>query len=378
MDKVEPRELTAIRPEPAGALAERRAFWRGRRVLVTGHTGFIGGWLAHALALLEAKVAGYADAVPTEPSLFAATRLDEIIADHRGDIADWRRLDDIVARHDPSIVFHLAAQPLVRRAFRDPFETYRANVLGTVAMLEALRNGRSIELGVLMTTDKVYRNKEWPWAYREADELGGREPYGLSKAMAEMAISQYRDCYFSPGGRAAPRLVSVRAGNVIGGGDWSDDRLVPDAVRAWSRGQTLEVRSPHATRPWQHVLDVAHAMLLLAERSCAGTADLRPAYNIGPDPGSSVPVGALVEMLAASWGTDARYKFESGAAKVPESQLLSVDSSLLRSDLGWRPRLRLANAVQHTIEWYRVFLRDPAAARPITLEQITGFLDAAS
>lgn len=359
---------------------QRTAFWTSKRVLVTGHTGFIGGWLAHVLVHLGAKVSGYSDAVPTTPSLFEATGLAHRVSDHRGDIADASALAKVFIEDRPEIVFHLAAQPLVRRAFKDPFETYRANLMGTLAVLECLRTAPGASAAVFMTTDKVYLNKEWAWPYRETDTLGGHEPYGLSKAMAEMVLAQYRESYFqNAGGPEACKLVSVRAGNVFGGGDWSQDRLVPDAVRAWAAGEPLVIRSPSSTRPWQHVLEVADALLMIAERAAAGPgAPLRDAYNIGPDMSAVVPVGELIEKLAQSWGDGASMRVEAPAWQAPESQLLAVDSTLLRADFGWQPQISLSQGLGLTVDWYRAAVHDPANAERITAKHIAGFFDGAA
>jgi len=366
-------ELMAERP--------RQAFWSGKRVLITGHTGFIGGWLSHALTSLGAKVSGYADEVPTTPSLFEATGLADLVTDHRGDIADASRVAEVFGRDQPEIVFHLAAQPLVRRAFRKPVETYQANLMGTLAVLEGVRHAKSVAAAVFMTTDKVYLNKEWIWPYRETDELGGHEPYGLSKAMAEMAIAQYRKTYFGGQGDAGgtARIVSVRAGNVFGGGDWSEDRLVPDAVRAWGSGQPLVIRSPQSTRPWQHVLEVADGLLMLAERAASASgatgAPLQDAYNIGPDAAAVVPVGDLVQRMSEKWGAGADVRIETPQWQAPESKLLAVDSALLRQDFGWQPKFSLDKGLDMTIAWYRSVLRDPSSSRLITQKQIAGLFD---
>ncbi len=357
---------------------DRGAFWAGRKVLITGHTGFIGGWLAHALAALGAKVTGYSDAVPTDPSLFERSKLGELINDQRGDIADVATLTRVVEATKPEIVFHLAAQPLVRRAFRQPFETYRANVMGTVALLEALRSVASAKTAVMMTTDKVYYNKEWIWPYRETDQLGGHEPYGLSKAMAEMVIAQYAEGYFAnepAAGKVATRLISVRAGNVIGGGDWSEDRLVPDAMRAWDQGQELKIRSPKSTRPWQHVLEVADALMLLAERAGTDAKSMKPNYNIGPDPGSELPVGQICELLSAAWGKGAVVKIEVPQWQAPESQALAVDSTLFRTNIGWKPALALPDGIRWTVEWYKNVMANPSRARTVTHDQIQRYFD---
>lgn len=353
--------------------------WAGRRVLVTGHTGFIGGWLSHMLLARGARVSGFSNGVPTTPSLFEATGLAARVADHRGDIADLAALCGVLAREEPEVVFHLAAQPLVRRAFAEPLETYRANAMGTLTLLEALRRVPSAAAAVLMTTDKVYRNFEWIWPYRESDTLGGHEPYGLSKAMAELAIAQYRQTYFSAsrsGDRPPTRLVAIRAGNVIGGGDWSEDRLVPDAMRAWSRGETLAIRSPNSTRPWQHVLDVADALMVIADRAFAGGSPLAEAYNVGPDPESVVPVGRLVERFAAHWGNGALVKIELPEWTAPESRLLALDSTLFRRDFAWQPRWPIEDSIGRTVAWYKAGSEGPAAATRETERQIREHLDA--
>lgn len=350
-------------------------FWCGRPVLVTGHTGFIGSWLTLALLYFGARVTGYADGVPTAPSLFELMDIGTRTEDVRGDIADAAAVVRAIEAARPSIVFHLAAQPLVRRAAREPFETYRANLLGTVALLDALRKSDGVAAAILMTTDKVYCNNEWEWAYRENDALGGHEPYGLSKAMAEMAIAQYRTGFFAENGRA-PRLVSVRAGNVIGGGDWSDDRLVPDAARAWTRDDVLAIRAPDSSRPWQHVLDVVGSLLLLA-RHAAVDADLaHTTYNIGPEADAAVTVREIVDRLVECWGKGVRVAYageNENACAVKESRTLMIDASRFRNTFGWRPKLPLASAIEWTCAWYRAHAQSPAEAMRITDEQLARY-----
>jgi len=344
-------------------------------VLVTGHTGFIGSWLTLALLRFGARVTGYADGLPTNPSLYELMDIETRIEDMRGDIADALGVLRAIETTRPSIVFHLAAQPIVRRAAREPFETYRANLLGTVALLEALRKAEGVLAAIMMTTDKVYRNNEWEWAYRENDALGGHEPYGLSKAMAEMAIAQYRDGFFA-GQPAAARLVSVRAGNVIGGGDWSEDRLVPDAARAWSRNDVLSVRAPASFRPWQHVLDVVAALLLLAEHAGSKAGLAHDAYNIGPEPHAAVTVREVVDLLAQSWGEGARVAYASENANIAgakESRALMIDAARFRSTFGWQPKLALSPAVEWTCAWYRAHAQSPAEARRTTDAQLARY-----
>lgn len=351
--------------------------WTGRKVLITGHTGFIGGWLAHTLIYLGAKVYGYSDRVPTSPSLFETTGLATVLNDCRGDISELDVLSSCIANAEPDIVIHLAAQPLVGLASRDPVTTFQSNLLGTVVLLEAMRRTTGIKTALVMTTDKVYQNREWIWSYRENDPLGGHEPYGVSKAMAEMAINMFRDMYGheAKGNDRRPRLVAIRAGNVIGGGDWSEDRLVPDAIRAWSTGQPLRIRSPAATRPWQHVMEVVNALVKIAEHTWVGKTDLKFAYNVGPDDAASVSVSEVAQLLAQRWGTGAEINIGDAKPARPESQRLAVDATLLRTDLGWKPRLSLPEAIRWTVDWYKSFLSTPHAARTTTQQQISEFFD---
>ncbi len=282
-----------------------REFWSGRRVFVTGHTGFIGGWLCAWLDGLGAKTAGYALAPAGEPSFYRAVDLARTVDGHIADIRDRDRLTEAIAGFAPEIVVHLAAQPLVRKAHAEPIETFEVNVMGTANLLEALRETPSARAAVIMTTDKVYRNDERDRGYREDDALGGREPYGCSKACAEHVVNAYRKSYFDG---ASPRLgiATARAGNVIGGGDWSDDRLVPDAVRALAAGRTLEIRNPAAIRPWQHALDPIRGILLLAQRLAGTPERWSGVWNFGPAADDAWPVSRLADAFVRLWGDDAR------------------------------------------------------------------------
>ena len=257
-----------------------RKFWSGKRVFVTGHTGFMGGWLCVSLLRMGAVVHGYALPAPSRPSFHDALNLDTAVDSTIADVRDLDRLNAALQRSKADIVFHLAAQPLVRQAFAEPVDTYATNVMGTVHMLEAMRRADAVQAAVIVTTDKVYDNLERPWGYREADMLGGREAYGSSKACAELVVDTFRRSYFD--GAGAPGIATVRAGNIIGGGDWAADRLIPDAVRAFSAGRTLEIRYPDAVRPWQHVLDPVHGFMMLAERLAEKPTDWSSAWNFGP------------------------------------------------------------------------------------------------
>jgi CDP-glucose 4,6-dehydratase len=332
----------------------RREFWRDRSVFVTGHTGFKGGWLATWLVELGARVVGYALRPDTSPSYFAACGLADRIASHFADVADAAQLEAAVAAARPSVVFHLAAQPLVRRSYTMPARTFATNVLGTVHLLEAVRRVPSVQAVVVVTSDKCYENRERPEGYREDDPLGGHDPYSASKAAAELATAAYRRSFFARG----PRVATARAGNVIGGGDWAEDRLVPDTMRALARGETVKLRNPAAVRPWQHVLVPLSGYLALAER-LAERDGFAGAWNFGPRDDDAVPVAALVELLLASWDGG---RWEAAVEDEPahEAGLLRLDWTKARERLGWRPLLTLKEAAALTVTWYR------AAAAPIT------------
>ncbi len=331
-------------------------FWRRRRVLVTGHTGFKGSWLSLWLRELGAEVTGIA--LNAEPaSLHVAARVGQTMNSHIVDIRDAGATSRAVAQAAPEIVFHLAARSLVRQSYVEPCETFGVNVQGTVNLLEALRHTSETRVIVAVTTDKVYRNREDARAFREDDELGGHDPYSSSKAAAELAISSYRDCFFRSRGVA---LASARAGNVIGGGDWAPDRLIPDAVRAWRDGGCLSIRHPSAVRPWQHVLEPLYGYLVLAQHLWQRADDAR-AYNFGPDLHDARPVHEVIDLALASYGR--------GSVRCEESQgpheagHLALDTTRARVELGLRPRWNLEAALVRTMSWYRRFAEgDDAAA----------------
>jgi CDP-glucose 4,6-dehydratase len=352
-----------------------REFWQGRRVFLTGHTGFMGGWLALWLARLGAKVHGYALPPPTDPGFFAAADVPRDIVSTIADIRDLGALRQAMADARPEIVMHLAAQPLVRQAYADPVTTYATNIMGTVHVLEAMRACGSVQAAVIVTSDKVYENQERGRGYSEDDRLGGREPYGSSKAGAELVTRAYRDSYFA-GRTSGVGIATARAGNVIGGGDFAADRIVPDAIRAWAAGRQLVVRNPAATRPWQHVLEPICGYLMLAERLAEKPADWSEGWNFGPAEADVKPVAWLVTELARNWGDGAGWAPANEGTGPYEAKLLAVDIAKAQRKLGWRPVWPVAEAVAQTVIWYRDFIVK-SDARKRSLEQIEEFENAA-
>lgn len=331
-----------------------RSFWCGRRVFLTGHTGFKGAWLALRLHDLGAKVAGYALAPPTEPSLHRICRLDDLVPSSVADIRDAERLRRAMAETSPEVVFHLAAQSLVRESYRRPAETYEVNVMGTVNLLEAVRSCRDIRSVVLVTTDKCYENREWVWGYREIDRLGGSDPYASSKTCAELAAAAWTSSFLDPARHAehGVALATVRAGNIIGGGDWAADRLLPDFFRAVSAGRRLLLRSPNATRPWQHVLDPIKGYLLLAQRLAERGPAFGGAWNFGPDERDVRTVEEVVRRCCAAWGPEAAWDVDAGEHP-HESRTLKLDCAKAREQLDWRPSWGIEEAVAETVSWTR-------------------------
>jgi CDP-glucose 4,6-dehydratase len=342
------------------------AGWQGRKVLVTGHTGFKGGWLSLWLHQLGADVSGLSLPPPTETSFFEQTRLGELVDHHLIDVRDPEAVQTVIEQVRPEAVFHLAAQPLVRYSYEHPVETYATNVMGTVHVLEACRQVGSVQAAVCITTDKCYENREWVWPYRENDPMGGHDPYSSSKGAAELVISAYRRSY--PDG---PRIASVRAGNVIGGGDWALDRLVPDIIRALLRSEAVQIRNPGSIRPWQHVLEALSGYLLIAERLLEGDDRVASAFNFGPSDDDTQPVSWIVDRMLDVWGGGLGWERPEGP-QPHEAVLLRLDCSKARAALGWRPRFRLEDALGRVVEWHRE-VASGGDARAISLAQIADY-----
>lgn len=343
------------------------AFWHGRRVLVTGHTGFKGSWLALWLEMLGADVSGLALPPTSDLGMFIAGRVDAGIDSTIGDVRDRDVVRSVVARHRPEVVFHLAAQPLVRRSYIDPVETFSTNVVGTATLLDELRAVDDLAAVVVVTSDKCYDNREWPWGYRESDPLGGADPYSASKACQEHVSAAFNRSFFRDRGVG---LGTGRAGNVVGGGDWSEDRLVPDVIAAFSEGRPVSLRHPEATRPWLHVLDPLAGYLRYAERLATAPQTVRSAYNFGPDDLDTWPVRRVVEHLAKVWGAGS-WQMEPGEHP-HEAQSLRLDPSCAIAELGWRPRLGTERALEWAATWYGQ-QADGADLRELSRQQLQEF-----
>lgn len=347
-------DLVNRQPAKEDPLAGSPNPWQGRRVFITGHTGFKGGWLALWLAGHGAKIRGYALDPSTQPDLFTLASIADVLDDDRGDVRDYPKLEASLLDFEPEVVFHLAAQPLLRKSYADPLGTYGTNVMGTANLLEAVRKSPGVRAVVCVTTDKCYLNREWTWPYRETDPLGGHDPYSSSKACAEIVAAAYRDSYFPVGALAPdrPGIATARAGNVIGGGDWSEDRLIPDLIRGFHASSPVLIRRPKAIRPWQHVLDPLQGYITLAEQLLLNRPEAAAAFNFGPSEADAWPVERIANKLAALWGAGARW-VQDDAPSVHEAQYLKLDSSKARAELGWRPRLDLETALEWTLDWYR-------------------------
>jgi len=328
-------------------------FWKDRRVFVTGHTGFKGSWLCLWLDHVGARVTGYALDPPTDPSLFELARISELIDHHVGDVRDLDALETAVRGAQPEIVIHMAAQSLVRYSYENPVETFSTNVLGTVHILDAVRRAPSVRAVVVVTSDKCYFNEEWVWGYREDARLGGHDPYSGSKGAAELVVTAYQHSFFDP--ERHPELAAVgsaRAGNVIGGGDWAVDRLVPDIMNSLLEGQPTLIRKPQATRPWQYVLEPLHGYLMLAERLFDDRHQFSSGWNFGPSAESERTVGWIIERLYALWPAEFEWVHDRNPAP-PESGFLKLDASRAHAYLGWRPKLDLETTLEWIVNWYR-------------------------
>lgn len=345
-------------------------FWAGKRVFLTGHTGFKGSWLSIWLAEMGAEVFGFALAPERAEDMFAALNLPLMLdgaLHHRvGDVRDIATIQAAMAEARPHIVFHMAAQPLVRRSYREPLETFATNVMGTVHLLEAARQTPAIEAVIIITTDKCYENREHDVPYMETDHLGGHDPYSSSKAAAEIVTAAYRRSFFAENG---PAIASARAGNVIGGGDWNEDRLIPDAVRAWQAREQLVIRFPGATRPWQHVIDPLRGYLTLAQALSQHGHDYAEAWNFGPRQEAVQPVSRIIEGLAAAWGSQVGWRAETQADQPHEAQRLQLDCTKAAEQLGWEAEISLQTTLQLTADWYRISANSSASETLFTLTQ---------
>jgi CDP-glucose 4,6-dehydratase len=354
-------------------LAMTPSFWQGKRVFLTGHTGFKGSWLSLWLQQLGAHVTGYALAPPDGPSLFTAAAVAHGMDSIIGDIRDAPALREAMQAARPEIVIHMAAQALVRYSYAHPVETYATNVMGLVNFYEAVRATPGVRAVVNVTSDKCYENKEWPWGYRENEPMGGYDPYSNSKACAELVTSGYRSSFFNPEKyqQHGVALASARAGNVIGGGDWAEDRLIPDMLRAIAAGRPVQIRSPHAIRPWQHVLEPLSGYLTLAEHLHSHGAAYAEGFNFGPHDSDARPVEWIISRLCASWGDGAAWQLD-GAPQPHEATYLKLDCAKARGRLGWQPRWQLAHTIDQIVAWHRAHAAG-AEMRALTLAQIAAY-----
>lgn len=350
-------------------------FWKGKRIFLTGHTGFKGSWLCLWLHTLGAEVTGYALEPPTNPSLFELARVSQLMTSVIADVRDLERLKTEMAAVAPDIVIHMAAQPLVRDSYKIPVETYATNVMGTVHLLEAVRTCPSVRAVVNVTTDKVYENREWPWGYRENEPFGGYDPYSNSKGCSELVTLAYRSSYFNPAdyNRHGVALASARAGNVIGGGDWASDRLVPDILRAILADEPVRIRNPHAIRPWQHVLEPLSGYLLLAQKLYQEGVRFAEGWNFGPSDGDARPVEWIVGRMCQRWGDSACYEIDAGEHP-HEAHYLKLDCSKARAELGWQPLWPLERSLDSIIAWTHAYRRGDDL-RAECLGQIKDYLE---
>ncbi len=355
------------------SMVVKAAFWKGKRVLLIGHTGFKGSWLSLWLQSMGAQVVGYALAPPTNPSLFEVANIGKGMTSIIGDIRDLERLRAVFAEHQPEIVIHMAAQSLVRYSYANPVETYSTNVMGTVNLLDAVRGTDRVKVVVNVTSDKCYENREWAWGYRENEAMGGYDPYSNSKGCAELVTAAYRNSYFHPEKyqQHGVALASARAGNVIGGGDWADDRLIPDIVRAIVQGKPVNIRNPHAIRPWQHVLEPLSGYLVLAQKLYEEGATCAEGWNFGPNDEDAKPVQWIVENLTQAWGNGASWVLDGGNHP-HEAHYLKLDCSKAKARLDWHPRWHLQDALNAIIEWHRAH-QDGKDMRELTLRQINAY-----
>ena len=349
------------------------SFWQGRKVFITGHTGFKGSWLCLWLQRLSAQVIGFSLPPPTQPSLFEVARVADDMVSIHGDVRDYAALQEALNTHQPDIIFHMAAQSVVRESYDQPVDTYSTNVMGTVNLLEAVRHlpGRAAVINI--TTDKVYQNNEWVWGYRETDRLGGHDPYSNSKACSELVTQSFKDSFFSaPSDKSKAKLIGTgRAGNVIGGGDWTRDQLVPDVINAFQQNRPVVLRSPKSVRPWQFVLDCLGGYMTLAEKMYLQGDDYAGNWNFGPRLEDTLPVQQIVERIISKWPGQASWNLDPGRHP-HEAGCLRLDTSKTLLQLGWKPRLALTESLDWIVEWYTQYFNN-ADPRAVCLEQIARF-----
>lgn len=349
-------------------------FWNGKRVFLTGHTGFKGGWLSLWLSSMGAKVTGYALAPNTSPNFFEAAKVaGDLEQSHIADIRDLEQLQKVMSAAQPEIVIHMAAQPLVRYSYLNPVETYATNVMGTVHVLESIRSINCVRAAVIVTTDKCYENKEWAWGYRENEPMGGHDPYSNSKGCAELVTSAYQHSYFSAEKYAQHKvaIASARAGNVIGGGDWSEDRLIPDAIKAFEANEVLMIRNPMATRPWQHVLEPLSGYLVLAQALYEGGAKFDGGWNFGPRDDDARSVQEVINLLIKNWGSAASWQ-QDKSEQPHEAHSLKLDCSKARQYLDWVPRWTLEQAIENITQWQQCY-QQQSNMHEISLQQIAAY-----
>ena len=344
-------------------------FWNGKRVFLTGHTGFKGGWMSLWLNKLEAKVKGYALDPQSNLSLFNLAKISDNLESQIGNIQNLALLKQSLKNFEPEIVIHMAAQPLVRASYNDPVETYKTNVMGTVNLFEAVRECESVKVVVNVTTDKCYENNEWLWGYRENEPMGGRDPYSNSKGCSELITTAYRQSFFNSDSTVS--RASARAGNVIGGGDWAEDRLVPDALRAFNSSKPLVIRNPLAIRPWQHVLEPISGYLALAEKLYLEKDEFAEAWNFGPNEDDSWPVGEVVDFLVTEWPSYASWELEKGS-QPHEAQLLKLDISKAKSRLNWKPLWNLEQTLKSIVDWNSAHINNKNM-QEVTMDQINNY-----
>jgi CDP-glucose 4,6-dehydratase len=367
-------EVSMEQMQPAKSATVDPIFWSGKRVFLTGHTGFKGGWLSLWLASMGAKVTGYALAPNTAPNFFEVAKVaSDLEQSYIADIRDLEKLQKALADARPEIVIHMAAQPLVRYSYVNPVETYATNVMGTVHVLESIRALDYVRVAIIVTTDKCYENKEWEWGYRENEPMGGQDPYSSSKGCAELVASAYRQSYFAPEKYAEHKvaIASVRAGNVIGGGDWSEDRLIPDAIKAFEAKESLVIRNPLATRPWQHVLEPLSGYLVLAQALYQEGAKFDGGWNFGPCDEDARSVQDVINLLIKNWGSAASWTQEQ-SEQPHEAHSLKLDCSKARQYLNWIPRWRLEKAIEKIIQWQQAH-QQQSDIREISLRQIADY-----